>query len=189
MTIEEIFTELISHMHKGLTLHNQLVHLYGFLNLKGYQKQQEYQYFEQSKNYIQLKQFYLQQYDKMVQEKTLQPYNLIPTNWYKYKKIQVDVSTKRTTIRDLFKQWLSWEEDTKILLNNCYQQLSNLKEFHSCEKINQLLSDVNQELSQLKEQQINLENAGYDMIFIIENQQHIYKKYKIKLKYIYGGDD
>lgn len=182
MTVEEIFTELASHMKKGLSLHDQLTHLYGFLNLKGYQKQQEYQYLSQSKLYIDLKQYYLNQYQKMIVEKNIEPFNIIPQSWYKYEKINVDVGTKRNTVKDLFKQWLQWEEDTRVLLKDYYKQLCELKEFLSCEKILALLNEVNEEISKLREQQINLESSGYDIIFILEIQQQLYKKYKHKIK-------
>ncbi len=189
MTIEEIFTELVSHMKKGLSLHDELTHLYGFLNLKGYQKQQEYQYLSQSKSYIQLKQFYLNYYRKMIIEKEIQLYNLIPQNWYKYKKENVDISTKRTAIRDLFNKWLQWEENTQLLLNNCYKQLYDLKQFTSCDKILSLLNDVNEELTESRNQYINLESSGYDIVFILESQQQLYKNYIHKIKKLYRGDD
>lgn len=174
MSIEEIFIELVSHMKKGLSLHEQLIHLYGFLNLKGYAKQQEHQYFEQSQSYIQIKNFYLQQYGKMLQEKIIQPFVLIPESWYKYDKFEVDSGTKRKTIRQLFHEWLKWEEDTKVFLNNCYKQLYELKEFYSCDKILKLLSNLHQQISTLKDELNNLESTGYDMVFILENQQHLY---------------
>lgn len=184
MTVEEVFTEIISHMKKGLSLHDQLTHLYGFLNLKGYQKQQEYQFFSQTKSYLRLKQYYLENYKKMIVEKQVEPFKLIPQSWYKYQKLQVDVSTKRITIRDLFKKWLQWEESTQLLLNNSYQQLYDLKQFLSCAKVLTLLGEVNEELEQLRNQYINLESSGYDMVFILESQSQLYTKYKHKIKKI-----
>lgn len=181
MTVEEIFIKVSSHMLKGLLFHNQLSHLYGFLNLKGYQQQQQHQYFEQSKAYFNLKNFYLCHYDKMINETPIDRLNVIPVNWYKYTRMEVDINTKRAAIQDAYKQWLAWEQETKQLLNECYQQLYNLKQIYASEKIINLIQDVNEEIHGIKEAQINLESTNYDMVFILDAQDNLYKQY--------GGDD
>lgn len=174
MSVEEIFSKIANHLAIGLLFHNQLISVYGFLNLKGYQQQQQRQYFEECHNYLDLKQFYFNQYGKMIQEdEEIKRPKLIPGNWYKYTKSEVDTSTKRTTIRDMFKQWIKWEEDTKLLLSNCYFQLMELKQICGANKILNMLSQVNQELSRARKQQIDLQTIGYDIVYIVDNQNKI----------------
>ena len=171
MTIEEIFSSIANHMRVGLLFHNELINIYNFLNLDGYRKEQQQQYFQESHNYLNLKAFYLNQYGKMIVEnETFERPKLIPDNWYRYQKKDVDTSTKRSAIRDLFQEWIKWEEKTKKLLNDCYLQLIELREVFSALKVKELLQDVCKELNRARKQQIDLETIGYDIVHIIDIQ-------------------
>ena len=59
MTFEEIFSKLSTHMAHGVRLHNKMAVLFGFLNLKGFQRCQEYHFLEETKMYYELQDFYL----------------------------------------------------------------------------------------------------------------------------------
>ena len=177
MAIDEIFSKLIQHMMTGLLFHNHLCHLYGFLNLLGYQQQQKHQYFQQAKSCFDIQNFYLSYYNKMILPLNIQPQNVIPNNWFKYTKSDVDTNTKRSAIKQAFSAWQKWEKNTQQLLNNCYQQLYNLKQFYACQKILFLIQQVGEELQQLKTEQINLESANYDMVYILDLQKQLLEKY------------
>ena len=51
MAVEEIFSKISTHMARGIRMHNHMALLFGFLNLYGYQKYQEYHYYEEICNY------------------------------------------------------------------------------------------------------------------------------------------
>lgn len=106
MTIEEIFYNISTHMAKGLLIHNQMASLYGFLNLKGYQKCHEYHYYEETCNYRYLQDFFLSHCNKMIHENSIEQPDIIPNNWYKFTKKEVDVNNKRSAVKDLMKKWV-----------------------------------------------------------------------------------
>jgi len=189
MTVEEIFSLLAAHMEKGIRMHNHLVTAFGFLNLCGYQKCQEYHFFEEGYNYRKFLNFYLDNYNKMIIKSPIEEINVIPSNWYKHLKKEVDTSTKRTAIRDLMEIWVDWETETKKLLENEYKELYDLGEINGAIKIMELIQDVSKELEIAHKKQINLETIGYDISLIVDEQEKLYKKYQSKIKNIYEDDE
>lgn len=189
MTVEEIFANLATHMKKGLMMHDQLATIFGFLNLSGYQKCHEYHYFEETYNYRCLQNFYLENYCKMILPQEQENWEVIPSNWLKHIKQDVDSNTKRAAIKDMTKIWVDWEKETKALLQNDYKELEEQGEIYAAFKIADFLKDVSNELRIAQEKQINLETFGYDITSIIEEQQFLYNKYKKMMKKIYEDDD
>lgn len=189
MNIEEIFSTLSAHMAKGLKIHNQLSNAFGFLNLHGYQKCHEYHFYEESNNYRDLNNFYIDNYNKLIVEEIEEKVDIIPSNWYKHIKDDVDTNTKRAAIRDLFKVWIDWEKETKTLLEKDYKELYELNEIYGALKIAELIKDVSEELKNAHKQFINLDSIGYDISLIVDEQETIYQKYLNKMKHIYEGDN
>ena len=189
MTADEIFSLIASHMAKGLLIHNQLACAFNFLNLCGYKKCHEYHYFEEAYHYRCLKDFYVDNYGKLIVEKQEEAPEIIPSNWFKHVKGDVDANTKRAAIKDLMKIWVDWEKETKKLLENCYKQLYEQDEICAALKIAKCLQDVSKELSYAEEKQIDLDSSGYDMSIIIDKQNSLKKKYQEKIKHIYKDDE
>lgn len=187
MTIEEIFSNISTHMAKGLLIHNQMASLYGFLNLRGYQKCHEYHYYEESCNYRCLQNFFLSHCNKMIHENVVEQPEIIPNNWYKFTKIEVDVNNKRSAVKDLMKKWVEWEKETKTLLELSYKQLYELGEIDCALKIAYFIKDVSKELADAQEIHINLESMGYDIVYIIDWQPDLYKQYCKRIKEIHEG--
>ena len=189
MTIDEIFSKIATHMAKGVMIHNQLVNGFSFLGLKGYQKCQEYHYYEESKNYRCFLNYCLNHYHKIVQESPIDELEIIPTNWYKYMKMDVDTSTKKSGIRELIKKWINWEKETISLLGSSYKGLYDLGELAAAFRVQSMLAEVSDELAGAQEQYINLETINYDLSQVIAEQQLLYDIYKIKINNIVEDDD
>ena len=182
MTLEEIFAKISTHMAKGLLIHSQMASLYGFLNLRGYQRCQEYHYYEETKNYRCLQNFFLMYCNKLIQEEVVEQPNIIPSNWYKYTKMEVDINNKRSAVKDLMKKWVEWEKETKVLLELSYKQLYELGEINCAFKIGYFIEDVSKELADAQEQQISLESIGYDIVYKTDCKNDLYKDYLKKIK-------
>ena len=189
MTVEEIFSKLVAHLREGLMFHKQLVQIYSFLNLCGYQKCQEYHYYEESYNCLCLRNFYMKHYYKLIPPQDVKNPELIPSSWYKYKKMDVDINTKRSSIKETLQKWVNWEESTKKLLEEDYIELYNMKEIAAALKIAELINDVSEELQRAQEKLINLSSSNFDMTLILEEQNDLYEKYKKKIKNIYKDDN
>lgn len=182
MTVEEIFSRLSTHMAKGLMIHNQIANGFGFLNLYGYRRCHEYHYFEESKNYFCLRNYYFDNYGKLIPENSIGEVNIVPQLWYKYTKSDVDIATKRKEIRNLFEHWINWEIEAKKLFETSYKELIELGEIAAALKISDFLRETSHELSVAQSKQIYLASADYDMTLISEEQSHLYKKYNKEIE-------
>lgn len=188
MTVEEIFAKLSAHMIKGLMIHDQFSKAYGFLNLCGYQKCHQYHYYEESYNYHCLRDYYLNNYSKMIPEEKIEDPAIIPVNWYKYTKKDVDINTKRGAIQTMMNKWADWEKETKALLESSYKELYDAGEVCAALKISYFLQDVAKELKYVQTKLIDLETEGYNMSSIIGEQKELYCKYEEKIHHIYDKD-
>ena len=188
MTVDEIFNKLAAHLEKGLIIHNQIADGFGFLNLIGYQKCHEYHYFEESKNYRAFNAFYLVNYYKMIKYEPTDNPQIVPQNWYKYSKTDVDVSTKKNGIRELLKKWVDWEKETQDLLAACYKELYGINELAAAFYLQELIAEVSDELRGAQEKFINLEAMNYDLSQIVSEQEQLYEKYNEKIKHLYEDD-
>lgn len=184
--IEDIFSTLFAHMRKGVQMHNDLAYAFGFLNLLGYKKCHEYHMLEELHNYYEAKDFFLYNYSKMLIDENYEPVEIIPANWYKHSREDVDVNTKRSAIKDLTKIWVEWEKETKKLLEEKYKELYEMGEVLCAIKIAEMIKEVSEELKLAQEKQINLDSIGYDISLIVDEQSDLYDKYKEKIKSIWG---
>ena len=125
----------------------------------------------------------------MIHENTVEQPEVIPSNWYKFTKMEVDVNNKRSAVKDLMKKWVEWEKETKVLLELSYKQLYELGEINCAFKIGYFIEDVSKELADAQEQQISLESIGYDIVYMTDWQTDLYKHYCKKIKEIHKGDE
>lgn len=189
MTVEEIFSHISSHMIKGLMIHDQIAAMFNFLNLRGYSKCHEYHYFEESFNYRRLQNYYLKHFNKLIIEEKVDNPAIIPQNWFKYERMDVDSSTKRNAIRDIFKQWVNWETETKALYASSYKELYDLGQVAAALEISYYLEDVSNELMRAREKYMDLESYGYDLVEIIDEQDKLYDLYIEKISRMMNNYD
>ena len=173
-TVDEIFTTLNNHMIQGLMFHDDMRKYYSFLGLNGYRKTHENHYMHENKNYINLYQFYMDHYERLIPQVEIAVDPVVPKNWYKYKKIDVDANTKRNAIKSGIELWVKWETDTKKLLCDSYKQLIELGEIASAKYIEELIEDVDGELLYAKNKQAYLIDIDYDLIQISVDQKELY---------------
>lgn len=173
MSVEDIFQKILAHLQTGICFHKELMKAYAFLCLNGYQKQQQHQYLEETNNYLNLFNYYIEHYDKLIKENPPTPLNPIPELWYKHIREAADMNTKRTAIKEFSEKWIKWEQDTISLLSSFYKELEALGEIASAIMISEIIHNTDKELCFAKTQYLLLESTNYDMSFIIEQQNKI----------------
>lgn len=108
--------------------------------------------------------------------------NVIPQGWYQHTRYDVDVSTKRNAVRDGFKRWIDYEKDTKQFLMNMSQRLEQANEREAARKLDYLIDHVQKEIEHAEEKMMALENSGYDMNYILQEQEPMKMKYAEKIR-------
>lgn len=108
--------------------------------------------------------------------------DVIPQNWYKYTRYDVDSNTKRQAVKDGFKKWLDYEKETKQFLVEMAKYLEQMGEREASRKLDYLIDDVEKEIEHAEHKMIALENTGYDMNYILQEQEPLKAKYAEKIR-------
>lgn len=184
MTIDEIFSALGEHMIEGLMVHSQLSDYFGFIGLDGYQECHKYHYFEENSNYKKLGNYYLHHYNKIITETPFKNPSVVPESWYQYTRHDVNSTTRKNAIQVGITKWVEWEQETKKLYEQLYQELINLNEIASAKEVCKYIEDVDKELAKACQKHIELAAIDFNIEDIIQEQEDYKKKYKKKLKEI-----
>ena len=184
MTVDEIFSQLSEHMIEGLMTHSQLSDYFGFIGLDGYQMCHKYHYFNENANYKKLGDYYLHHYNKIIIETPFKNPSVIPESWYQYTRFDVNSTTRKNAIQAGMEKWMEWEQKTKALYEQLYQELIKLNEIASAKEICKYIKDVDEELAKVYQKSIELTAINYDISDIIQEQEKYKKEYKKKLKEI-----
>jgi len=108
--------------------------------------------------------------------------NVIPTNWYSYTRYDVDQGTKRTAVKDGFKKWLEYEKETRQYLSQMAQRLEQMNEREAARKLDHLIEHVEKEIATAEDKMMNLESTGYDMNYILQQQNELKQHYAEKIR-------
>ena len=181
MTVDEIFGALSAHFIKGMMLHDQMANYYDFLQLRGFKRCHEYHFKAESCSYRKLNRYYLNHYNKLIPEVRVDDPKVIPENWYKYSRIDVDMNTKKNAVRNAMDKWVSWETETKETLEQMYCELLDLNEIATAVFIQDFIKDVDCELKWAERKQLDLMSVDYDMTYILDKQDKMHDKFKSML--------
>lgn len=182
MTVEEVFSEIVSHMIEGLMVHSQMTDYFGFLGLKGYQECHKYHYLEESLNYKKIGKYFLEHFNKIPMEKAIPNPQVVPSNWYQYTRQDVSNETKKNSIQTGIEKWVKWEKDTKKLYERLYKELCTIGEQAAAAELKKYIIDVDYELAEAYQIHIELVTIDYNLSDIIMEQDTIFKKYCKKIK-------
>lgn len=181
MLVDEIFKEISAHMIKGVMVHEQMADYYDFLNLHGFKKCHEYHSKCEMKNLRKLHKYYINHFNKLVPEDSIEDPQLIPSSWYKYSRQEVDPNTKRQAVKAGIEKWVAWETDTKNFYEQMYKELQDINEVAAAEKISCLIRDVDCELKWAQRKHISLATSDYDMGYILGQQDWLHDWFKERM--------
>ena len=120
--------------------------------------------------------------NNMMNNRTNYAQDVIPQNWYKYTRYDVDSNTKRQAVKDGFKKWLDYEKETKQFLVEMAKYLEQMGEREASRKLDYLIDDVEKEIEHAERKMISLENTNYDINYILQEQEPLKAKYAEKIR-------
>ena len=181
MTVEEIFTRVISHMYEGVKYHEEMAKAYDFLGLWGFAKCHISHSCEENQGMKQLMHYYATHYFRMLKVEETETAKIIPESWFKYSTQAIDAGTKRNSVKELMGKWVDWEKSTKKFYQEMRQELTAIGELAAAMEIDCYICDVSKELCHAEKKLLKLESLGYDMQDIMEMEDKLARKYKKKL--------
>ena len=182
MTVENIFKDLSSHMIKGIMLHEQMSDYYDFLNLHGYKRAHEYHAKCEMRSMRHLHRYFINHYNKLIEEDVIQNPDAIPASWYRYTRQDVDANTKRSAVKSGVEKWVAWETETKDLYQKMYRELMDIGEVAAAKEVCCYIKAVDKELKWAHRKHITLVSVDYSMAFIQGEQDRLHDKYMEKMK-------
>ena len=180
MTVEEIYKEIAHHMVNGMMFHDEMANYYDFLGLKGYKRCHEYHFIEETCNYRKICRYYINHHNKLIPEAEHDYVSVIPSTWYMHTRDDVDEGTKKSAVKTGMTKWVEWERKTKQKYEQAYTHLLELGEIASACRVHECICDVDCELKKAERYLLNCEALGYDMVWVISEQEHLHNKYKEK---------
>lgn len=181
MTVEEIFRQLSSHMTKGVMIHEQMADYYDFLNLHGYKRCHEYRSKCEMRHLRKLHRYFINHYNRLIEEDPIQNPDVIPSSWYRYTRQEVDTNTKRNAVKTGIEKWVSWETETKALYEKMFKELMEIGEVSTANRMCCYIKGVDHELKVAQRTHIDLVTVDYDIGYIMGKQDSMHDKYKEKM--------
>ena len=180
-TVEEIFKTLSSHMIKGIMIHEQMADYYDFLNLHGYKRCHEYHSKCEMKAMRKLHRYFINHYNKLIEEEIIENPDVIPSSWYRYTRQEVDTNTKRNAVKAGIEKYVAWEKETKELYENMYNELLDMGEVAAAHKLSCYIHDVDCELKWAQRRHIDLLASDYSISHILGEQKYLHDWYKKRM--------
>ena len=182
MTVDEIFSNINAHMIEGLMVHSQMSDYYNFLGLQGYHKCHEYHFLKESMAFRKLNDYYFKHFNKLIAEMQTNNPKVIPVDWYKYTRQQVDAATRKAGIATAATKWVTWEHDTKVLYEKMYQELMMQNLISAATFVKELIKDVDEEHAIACQKHLELKAIDYNITDIMMEQKELEHKYYKKIK-------
>ena len=168
--IAEIYADISAHQIKGLMVHSQMADYYRFIGLDKYADCHEKHYNKEICNWRKTSEYYITHYNKLVEEKSIENPNVIPSEWYTVSRQDVDVNTKRRAVERGLTMWVDWESETKKLYEEAFSELLALGEGAAAMRMKKCLCAVDDELAEAQKWLLNKKAVNYDISYIIGDQ-------------------
>jgi len=184
--MEEIYKKISAHYIKGMMFHDQMTNYYDFLGLRGYKRCHEYNFYKDTIAYRKINRYYINHHGGLIPEMKVEDPGIIPESWYRYKREDVDVQTKRNAVESAITKYIDWEQETKTTLEASIKELCDNNMIADALFLNGFLREVDCELKKAMRKMIDLKSSNYDISNIVLEQDCIHDKYKKKMKELIG---
>jgi hypothetical protein len=171
-------------MVSALMLHSEMSDYFNFIGLHGFKRIHEYQYYGESLGRRKLHHKYLDIHNKLIDEnfEKSDRVHVIPDDWYKYTRLDINDSIMPKFVRSALEQYKVWEEETKQLYSDIYCVMLEKGFVIDAKIVNCYICDVQKELKEIYRMMEEMNNTGYDAIYIQEIQDKVHEQYKCKMK-------
>lgn len=159
----KVFEDAARHMVKGLMLHKELMDYFNFVGFHMFAVKQKERYLEESGGYADFCFRYMRVKNKLLPQNAPDYESIIPENWYKYTRQEVDNGTRRSALKTGMTAWIDWEKETLALYETFAHQLRDEGKEECALIFEELIREVSEELHNAEAIQLKLEGVGYNI--------------------------
>lgn len=180
MTATEIFSKINSIKVENLMRHIQFADTMDFMGLRGFKREGEYHYLAENIELRKLHRYVINHLSTMLYDEGINAdVKVQPLSWKGHTRNEVDTSTRKRYVRQLFMDWRDWEKSALLKLADCYHQMESINCVYA-EYILEMMEDVTCELKYLERQIIEYESVEWDMVYIMSKQDELHECYRKK---------
>ena len=144
--MHEIFQKLSNRMVGAMMIHTQLTELFNFIDLEIDAKRQRKQLHEESDGLLKLEKYAAQHYHLLIASDNPPQIDILNLSMLKQPNDKLSPDNKVYLIQYAMKEWIEWEEESKIIYENAYHNLVEMSEIAAADFVLQYVKDVDKEL-------------------------------------------
>lgn len=148
-------------MLDGVMFHGEQTDVFEFLNYKGFTEMHRKRTFEEYKNFRDMRDFLISTKNTIEKVPYSDRKNTIPDIFYSATKMQVKPQERKKYTKDSFDKYLSWENYALEKYKKNYSELVSAGDITLANKVNEIICETSNELSDLTRLYIELENTEY----------------------------
>lgn len=167
MKIEDIFGSVASRMVEGVMFHDNLYLMFTYLGMQKFANEHKLQYDEESDNYKDICKFFVLNENKLPPKTKVEIFDFVPTEWYSLNRHEIGYEERVALIESLFRIWIEWEQGTKKIFSQAYNELTLSGEYSYADKIMLYLNDVQNELARANKEYLEFKASGHDMPSVV----------------------
>ena len=118
----------------------------------------------------------------LIPEDRVENPGVIPASWYSAKRSDVDNATRKEYIKKAFELWRAWEDEAKSTYQTAKTELITNGDHQSANFVNDYIKAASTELAQVNYKMLQLSAKDYDLVEIMNEQEALRSRYKMKLK-------
>lgn len=169
----EIFAIINARLLTALMFHDQMADYFRFLSLDGLSELHEKQCIEEAQERRKLRKCYMKRHNRLIEDLNVSNPKAIPEDWIKYTRMDVSSQVRTQSIQTALKKYQDWEEGSLELYGKCSTLLGVMNCDADKRDIDNLISDVDEELKHLYEIILAFKSVNYDVTFVMEYQKNL----------------
>ena len=183
MTCEDVYAMASARMTVALMMHADMADYFAFLSMHGFKRLHEYQYVTETVERTKFHHDYIDKHNKLIVDTfdISDRVSVIPSDWIKYTQNDIDDSVTAKFVRHAFEIYRTFETETRDLYSAIYCHMLSVGNVVDADVFKAYIDDVEHEIKGIDRLMHEMQNAGYDAVYIVEIQKEMHDKYKKKL--------
>lgn len=181
---KEVYPHIAEIKAQGILFHQEMVDYFDFLNLSGFRRLHEYQMIKEANEWMELRHRYIKILNELMPDITTyeMPKRYIPEGWRRASRSEVNKNILQKAVQSALVSYGTWE---KYVAKECGKAAAKMREYNcevDAEYFSKLACCSMCEIEKLEKIMLRLNICDYDIVYILDCQKKMHKKYKKKIE-------
>lgn len=186
----QLLSKINDRYQMAVSVHRELADLFWLIYIPGYAMQHEYQYLDESCTQRKLKRYITSTYHVYATDKLPKTANICEPLLAGKNRKQLKMDDSWKTIKEAFKIYQKWEEETLQEYNHIAAEILANGETSVFNFVgDEIIKDVKAELDYLNNKIIELNAMNWDIPQIVAEQPAFYERFEYLIKTMFGESE